>query len=240
MAIHADCTPAQLKCIASETLRRSSDRRVRRIFWLDLLGRRIPCGPLSLADLLTHFQLHPTPDPCTPLATFFRSLWDFYSPGLLPSFMSRHSALLSDRASPRLPSKGSNSLSYIHTHPSHPPRDRPDTTGTTADFEVFDQDSVGAPQSQSQSLRKLAMSHLMGSAFSAPASPRIKANENGHSSENGHGHGPLPPPGAPALTNALNTLNAPDAVPPRIPNGPQYDSPYSRSISSTAPTSPRM
>jgi 6-phosphofructo-2-kinase len=87
------------------------------------------------------------------------------------------------------------------------------------------------------------MSHLMGStfsAFSAPASPRIKANEDAHSSENGHVHGPLPPPGAPALTKALNTLKADDSVPPRLPNGPQYDSPYSRSISSTAPTSPRM
>ncbi|KAK4121810.1 bifunctional 6-phosphofructo-2-kinase/fructose-2,6-bisphosphate 2-phosphatase [Parathielavia appendiculata] len=84
------------------------------------------------------------------------------------------------------------------------------------------------------------MSHLMGSALSAPTSPAIKAREDDHRLDGGHAHGPLPPPGAPALTKALNTLKAADSATPHPQNGPPYDSPYSRSISSTAPTSPRI
>ena len=102
------------------------------------------------------------------------------------------------------------------------------------------------PQFRRPSLRKLAMSHLMGSAFSKISAPAPTSHPADHGSNEKvhHLHGALPPPGASALTNALKTLVTGDV---RVANagagagrGPPYDSPYSRSISSTAPTSPRM
>ncbi len=100
------------------------------------------------------------------------------------------------------------------------------------------------PQFRRPSLRKLAMSHLMGSAFSKITSAPAHTShpvDHGSNEKVHHLHGALPPPGASALTNALKTLVTGDV---RVANagasGPPYDSPYSRSISSTAPTSPRM
>jgi 6-phosphofructo-2-kinase len=85
------------------------------------------------------------------------------------------------------------------------------------------------------------MSHRMGAALSGPSSPTIQANGDGNISEVHHLHGVLPPP---ALTNALKTLKTAESgasgPPNGLPNGHHYDSPYSRSISSTAPASPRM
>ncbi|AEO71681.1 uncharacterized protein THITE_2124399 [Thermothielavioides terrestris NRRL 8126] len=83
------------------------------------------------------------------------------------------------------------------------------------------------------------MSHLMGAASSAPSSPRIYANGNHPDGDVHFQHGALPPPGTSSLTNALKTLNL-DASVSHLPGSAQYDSPYSRSISSTAPTSPRI
>ncbi|KAK4240297.1 6-phosphofructo-2-kinase-domain-containing protein [Achaetomium macrosporum] len=91
------------------------------------------------------------------------------------------------------------------------------------------------------------MSHLMGAAFSAPTSPTIKANENRRNGEARLDHGALPspgvslpPPGVPSLTNALRNLTTSEPGVSQAPGGVHYDSPYSRSISSTAPTSPRI
>ena len=83
----------------------------------------------------------------------------------------------------------------------------------------------------------------MGAAISATSSPTIHANNgDGHNEKAQPYFGALPPPGAPALAKALKTLTSPGSVTshPRTHTGPQYDSPYSRSISSTAPASPRM
>lgn len=124
------------------------------------------------------------------------------------------------------------------------------TSDTTADIALFSQDPRGTPQSPTQppsqsqsrspSLRKLAMSHLMGAASSAPTSPTIHANGVRHDAD-AHPlqHGALPPPGVPSLTSALKSLNFEPGV-SQPSGGVLYDSPYSRSISSTAPTSPRM
>ncbi|KAL1840767.1 hypothetical protein VTJ49DRAFT_159 [Mycothermus thermophilus] len=94
------------------------------------------------------------------------------------------------------------------------------------------QDTVTAPQPQS--LRKLAMSHLMAATISNPPSPTITANGVGHDAE---AHPPTLPP--PALTNALRVLEKSGSTLPPA-HGLQYDSPYSRSLSSTAPASPRI
>jgi 6-phosphofructo-2-kinase len=81
----------------------------------------------------------------------------------------------------------------------------------------------------------------MGAAFSGPSSPTIQANADGRNADAHLLHADLPPP---ALTNALKTLNTSDpgvpGLPNGLPNGLHYDSPYSHSISSTAPASPRM
>jgi 6-phosphofructo-2-kinase len=91
------------------------------------------------------------------------------------------------------------------------------------------------------------MSRLMGAASSAPTSPTIKSNENRRNGEAHLDHGALPPPGlslpppgVPSLTNALRNLTTSEPGVPHPPGGVHYDSPYSHSLSSTAPTSPRM
>ncbi|KAL2117073.1 hypothetical protein VTJ04DRAFT_9241 [Mycothermus thermophilus] len=96
-------------------------------------------------------------------------------------------------------------------------------------------DSITAPQSDS--LRKLAMSHLMGANLSSPPSPTITANGLGHDVQV---HPPsLPTLSPPALSHALKALKeAGPTLPPA--NGLHYESPYSRSLSSTAPASPRI
>ncbi|KAK4252062.1 6-phosphofructo-2-kinase-domain-containing protein [Corynascus novoguineensis] len=106
------------------------------------------------------------------------------------------------------------------------------------------EDAVVAPQPQPQppSLRKLAMSHRMGAAVSDPSSPTSLASGDSHHAEGQQLHSVLPPP---ALTNALKeSLKAAGSGPPGHPNGVpndlHFDSPYSRSISSTAPASPRI
>ncbi|KAL2265668.1 hypothetical protein VTJ83DRAFT_6768 [Remersonia thermophila] len=90
------------------------------------------------------------------------------------------------------------------------------------------------PTPQHQSLRKLAMSHLMAASISNPPSPTIAANGVGHDVD---AHPPTLSP--PALTHALRALEKSGPTLPAA-NGLQYDSPYSRSLSSTAPASPRI
>ena len=127
---------------------------------------------------------------------------------------------------------------------------QPRTVPSDLDLVRFaaEEDTAGAPQSQTPlSLRKLAMSHLMGAALSAnvTSSPKIHAangdGRNDSSNEKAQPqYGALPPPGAPALASALKTLTSMGSVTSHPRTGVQYDSPYSRSISSTAPASPRM
>ncbi|KAL2179886.1 6-phosphofructo-2-kinase-domain-containing protein [Thermothelomyces heterothallicus CBS 202.75] len=105
------------------------------------------------------------------------------------------------------------------------------------------EDAAVAPQSSSLTLRKLAMSHRMGATASDPSSPTIQAIGDSHHGAEAHPlHSVLPPP---ALTNALKeslrTAGAGQSGHPiGVPNGLHFDSPYSRSISSTAPGSPRI
>lgn len=195
---------------------------------------------LSLADLLTvSAPPHCTQGSLRPPATFFLILGSFYLPNL-PSFHVTASGSLPHPRKPPiqrslLPVLSTSTspsffLRTIHRH----------TTDTTADIlSPLSQDTAGAPQSTTPpSLRKLAMSHLMGAALSANTSPTIHAN--GHGPDDKVHYGALPPPGAPALTNALKTLTTVDSVTSNPQPRPNYDSPYSRSISSTAPASPRM
>ncbi|KAK4146508.1 6-phosphofructo-2-kinase-domain-containing protein [Dichotomopilus funicola] len=99
------------------------------------------------------------------------------------------------------------------------------------------------------------MSHRMGAVFSGPSSPTIHASGDGLQGDVHPAHGALPPP---ALTRALkeslksadesgaSPRNSPNGPPNTsaptsgLPNGVQYDSPYSRSLASTAPASPRI
>ncbi|KAL2016352.1 hypothetical protein VTK56DRAFT_3838 [Thermocarpiscus australiensis] len=102
-------------------------------------------------------------------------------------------------------------------------------------------DSAGAPHSQSQSLRRLAMSNLVGSSATAPCSPTIRANGDHHSIGAPSHDGLLPPPAAPLATalRSLNDLDSGAARPDRAHNG----SCYPRTIASmpaTAPGSPRI
>jgi 6-phosphofructo-2-kinase len=153
--------------------------------------------------------------------------------------MSRHLALSPNQASLQFKGLFSSSFQHPHLRLSSSTTINRHTTDTTADILPLHQDTAGAPQSTTPpSLRKLAMSHLMGAALSANTSPTIHANGDGHD-DKVH-HGALPPPGAPALTNALKTLTTVDSVTSNPQTRPNYDSPYSRSISSTAPASPRM
>lgn len=105
------------------------------------------------------------------------------------------------------------------------------------------------------------MSHLIGaSATTASSSPPIHANgdrrdgerpnagahqnnnndnNNNNSSSNGR---TLPSSGVASLTTALKSLSSLDSGAPGSDKAPavQYDTPYTRSIPSTAPGSPRM
>ncbi|KAK3315300.1 6-phosphofructo-2-kinase-domain-containing protein [Apodospora peruviana] len=88
-------------------------------------------------------------------------------------------------------------------------------------------------------------SHLLAASTTAPSSPTITSNAGsnaGKQSPNGrHDGGFLPPPAAP-LVHALKSLHDldPHTGPLDRPHVPAYDSPYSRSIPSTAPGSPRI
>lgn len=134
---------------------------------------------------------------------------------------------------------GLESLSNTSLITDHAP-----TTDTTANLKFAREDAVVAPQPPPQppSLRKLAMSHRMGAAVSDPSSPTSLASGDSHHAEVQQLHSVLPPP---ALTNALKeSLKAAGSGAPGpangVPNDLHFDSPYSRSISSTAPASPRM
>ena len=95
------------------------------------------------------------------------------------------------------------------------------------------------------------MSHpLMGSSASSPSSPTIRANGEQDTEQKHNGGRPgagalirEPVPSAPQwISHALKTLDNYASLTSR-PEGTarvQYDSPYSRSRSSTAPGSPRM
>ncbi|KAK3387683.1 histidine phosphatase superfamily [Podospora didyma] len=75
---------------------------------------------------------------------------------------------------------------------------------------------------------------LLASSATAPSSPTISANgSHPHAAARFH-DGLLPPAAGPALAHALRSLNDFD------PAKRTYDSPYSRSICSTAPGSPRI
>jgi len=117
-------------------------------------------------------------------------------------------------------------------------------TGITADIAHYCNDSGFA--SQPQSLRKLAMSHLIGSSSTDPSSsPIINANGSpnlkGRPIPNPRYHdGSLLPPAAASWSSALKDLGDFEIGSGPRPTGMHYDSPYSRSIPSTAPGSPRM
>ena len=108
--------------------------------------------------------------------------------------------------------------------------------------------SQSQAQSQQSSLAKLVMStQVAASSPSSSSSPKSNP-QNGEpaSSLNPVIHGPdglLPPPSAPpVLAHAFKSLSEFDGVASLRERHPQpaYDSPYARSISSTAPGSPRM
>ncbi|KAK3988137.1 putative 6-phosphofructo-2-kinase [Cladorrhinum sp. PSN332] len=91
------------------------------------------------------------------------------------------------------------------------------------------------------------MSHLIGSSAAAPASPAIHPN----GSPNLKGARPIPnarhydgcgllPPAAASWSSALRDLSEFEIASGPRPTGLHYDSPYSRSIPSTAPGSPRI
>lgn len=143
--------------------------------------------------------------------------------------MSQHPAVFQDSAS--LDNKGldSFSLSIPATDSSIGPW--PSATDTTANLASFYPDSSGAPQPQS--LRKLAMSHLIGASATAPCSPTIRANGDRRHADARLHDGMLPPPAAPSLSSALKALHNRDA------DGAQPNRPFAR-ISSTAPASPRL
>ncbi|GAB1312984.1 6-phosphofructo-2-kinase [Madurella fahalii] len=87
------------------------------------------------------------------------------------------------------------------------------------------------------------MSHLIGSSATAPPSPKLRSNgEYHHDDARSRIHsGLLPPPGAPYWTSALKSLKDFGPLSRSDKDSfPHYDSPYSRSISSTAPGSPRI
>ncbi|KAK4183848.1 putative 6-phosphofructo-2-kinase [Podospora australis] len=85
------------------------------------------------------------------------------------------------------------------------------------------------------------MSHLIGSSATAPSSPSIRPNGQRAipGAQQQHNHdGFLPPPAAASWSSAFNLNDFELASRPRP--GVHYDSPYSRSIPSTAPGSPRI
>ena len=95
-----------------------------------------------------------------------------------------------------------------------------------------------------QSLLKLAaMKSSLAASTTAPSSPNITSNGEAHGLAVNRHDVLLPPPAPqPSLAHALRSLNdlnggiRPFTGPPSL----TYDSPYSRSIPSTAPGSPRM
>ncbi|KAK0706825.1 6-phosphofructo-2-kinase-domain-containing protein [Lasiosphaeria miniovina] len=83
---------------------------------------------------------------------------------------------------------------------------------------------------------------MIASSATAPSSPNISANgPQPHGSGRSHDD-LLPPPATPALAHALRSLHELDVNGQALdrPATTAYDSPYSRSIASTAPGSPRI
>ncbi|KAK4216245.1 putative 6-phosphofructo-2-kinase [Rhypophila decipiens] len=82
-------------------------------------------------------------------------------------------------------------------------------------------------------------SHLVASTQSVPSSPTISSNGGKQSPTSRHDGNILPPP---AVAHALRSLHELDSRtgPLDKPQPVSYDSPYSRSIPSTAPGSPRI
>ncbi|CAP70597.1 uncharacterized protein PODANS_3_6610 [Podospora anserina S mat+] len=87
------------------------------------------------------------------------------------------------------------------------------------------------------------MSHIIGSSATAPSSPSIRANGQRPIPGAHQFHDGLLPPAAASWSSALKDLNdfeLSSSHPTRPGFQQHYDSPYSRSIPSTAPGSPRI
>lgn len=83
------------------------------------------------------------------------------------------------------------------------------------------------------------MSRLIGTSATAPSSPSIRANGQRPIHHTHNYDGFLPPPAASSWSSALRDLNEFELASRSRP-GLHFDSPYSRSIPSTAPGSPRI
>jgi len=154
---------------------------------------------------------------------------------------------------------------HTHTHTALYPLefcpctqgDHPSKLVTTANFAFFFRYLAGVPQ---PSLWKLAMNHFFGLSATAPSSPTVHTSNyvngvnGGKHRDDGYSRATesptdekalpvLPPPSVPYWSQSLNNIEGNGINGGRfdkpIPSR-QYDSPYSRSLSSTAPGSPRI